>query len=192
MRNYLFCTLALFVAIHASGQETVGKIVPFLKTGGSYLNEEFMIDGSALFAEPGIRLSNGYFFSLQFQLGETVNDIAQFPGMESIDFNFIYTWKMLTLFIGYELTSKNNRHSFAPRMGPCYARQDITYPSESEVYPLILVKSYSEFIGINLALEYLYNFRNGISLGVQTSGYLAYQYGPLFFTAGPVLCFRLK
>jgi hypothetical protein len=93
--------------------------------------------------------------------------------------------------MGYDFRAKNQHHSFIPMLGIYYANELTTYPDVNDRGGLVLIKNNLEMIGIGISLQYLYNFNNGISLGLNASGCLAYQYGPLYFTAMPVVCFQL-
>ncbi len=168
------------------------KIVPFLKTGAGYFNDQLMISGTILSSEAGIKLNNGYLFSIQYSSGETFNDKASFSELEFIDLNFIYTYKIFTLNLGYNFTTKNKHHSFIPMMGPFYSINQILYPNITTYGMLELIKINQESIGISLTFQYLYNFKNGISIGISASGNYAYQLGPLYYYLAPVVSFTLE
>jgi hypothetical protein len=93
--------------------------------------------------------------------------------------------------MGYDFRTKNQHHSFIPMLGIYYSSQLITYPLGTDDGGLELKEDNWESVGIDISLQYLYNFNNGISVGLNASGCLAYQYGPVYFTAMPVVCFQL-
>ncbi len=168
------------------------KMIPFLKTGAGYFNDQLMISGTVLSSEAGVKLNNGYLLSLQYSSAETYNDKANFPDLDFIDFNFIYTYKIFTLNIGYDFRTKNKHHSFIPMIGPFYSINQLTYPNITTDGMLDLIKNNLESIGISFTFQYLYNFSNGISVGLSASGNYAYQLGPLYYYLTPVVSFTLE
>ncbi len=192
MKKSLIFSIIFLLSLNLIGQTNEKKVVPFLKTGAGYFSDELMIDGKILSGELGIKLSNSYFFSLQYSSADAFNDVAAFSGLENVEFNFIYIYRIYTLNIGYELMSKNKRHSFLPMLGPFYSENKITTPTLETENKLELEKIIRPNIGFSLALQYLYNFKNGISVGLNASGSLAYQYGPLYYSVMPVVSFNLK
>ena len=191
MKRVLIFSIIFIISVSLLAQNNEKKLVPFLKTSAGYFNDQLMIDGTILSSEIGIKLSSGYFFSFQYSFADAFNDIAV-SDMKNVDFSFIYIYRIYTLNIGYELMSKNKRHSFLPMLGPFYSEQTITTPTVTDENRLELRKIVNPNIGFSLALQYLYNFKNGISVGLNASGSLAYQYGPLYYSVMPVVSFNLK
>lgn len=191
MRNLLIFVLSV-LTLSLFGQTEQSKAVPFIKTGYGYFNDGLMIDGNVLSSEVGMKLKTGYIFSLKMNFADAVNDIAFYYDMPDSDLNFIYSYKWVTLNIGYEFLTKNQRHSFIPMMGTFYANELKTYPMKTEEGVLELRKDILPMIGIELSLQYLFNFRNGISVGLNASGCLAFQYGPTFLSVMPVVAIKLK
>jgi len=192
MRYILILIIGLTFSYRAIGQNSENKVTPFLKTGVGYFNDELMIDGSVLWSEVGIKLSNRYFFSIQANLAETINDKGNYTDLGGMEFEFIHTYKIVTLFMGYELMSKNKMHSFIPMFGPFYSVNKFNYPEYDETNFYGIPNISTSNIGINLAIQYLYNFKNGISIGVNASGSLAFQYGPMYYTVTPVISLKLE
>jgi hypothetical protein len=183
--GFLFCT----TGFNQSGND---NMVPFIKAGYGYLNDELMIDGDVLWSDIGIKLANSYTFSLNFKFSETINDKGYFEYLGIKSAVFICTSKILTLFMGYDFRSKNNRHSFLPQTGPFYMIEHCERFAGDEDHNLIIVKDSSQDTGVAFALGYLYHFGKGISIGVNASFYLAYIMGPLYYTVSPVISFQLK
>jgi len=192
VKNLFSITLFSIIVLNLYGQKDEPKTVPFIKTGYGYFNDGLMIDGNALSSEIGMKLKNGYIFSLKLNFADAVNDIAFYPDMPDWEWNFIYSYKWTTLNVGYELITKNRRHSIIPMMGPFYAYELTTYPVNTDEGGVELRKDIRATIGIDLSLQYLYNFKNGISVGLNASGCLAFQYGPTYLTVMPVLAIKLE
>jgi len=180
------------IVLNLYGQKDEPKTVSFIKTGYGYFNDGLMIDGNVLTSEIGMKLKNGYIFSIKMNFADAVNDIAFYYDLPDYEWNFIYSYKWVTLNIGYEFMTKNQQHSFIPMMGPFYANELKTYPMLTEEGGLELRKDNLPMIGIDLSLQYLYNFRNGISVGLNVSGCLAYQYGPTYLAVMPLVAIKLK
>lgn len=174
------------------GQTGQIKTVPYVKTGYGYFNDELMIHGNVLSSELGIKLKTGYIFSIKVNFADALNDIAYYPYLPDYDLNFIYSYKWVSLNMGYEFMTKNRRHSVIPMMGPFYSSQLKTYPLDTNEGGLEIRKDIHSMVGIDLTLQYLYNFTNGISVGLIASGCLAYQYGPTYLTILPIVVFKLN
>jgi hypothetical protein len=191
LKNLLLLVISI-VSLNLYGQSYQRKTIPFLKTGYGYFNDGLMIDGNVLSGEIGIKLKTNYIFSLKMNFADAVNDIANYPDIQGVDWNFIYSYKWVTLNIGYEFMTKNHHHSFIPMMGPFYSCQLTTYPLLTDEGGLELRKNVRDMVGIDLSLQYLYNFKNGISVGLNGSGCLAFQYGPTYFTVMPVVAIKVE
>lgn len=191
MKNLFSILLFSIIVLNLYGQKDEPKVEPFIKTGYGYFNDGLMIDGNVLSSELGMKLKNGYTISLKMNFADAVNDIASYPGMPDMEWNFIYSYKWATLSIGYEFMTKNQRHSIIPMMGPFFANELHTYPINTDEGGIDLRKDVRAMFGIDLSLQYMYNFKNGVSIGMNASGCLAYQYGPIYLTVMPVVVLRI-
>lgn len=192
MKSIITILIICIATLNVFSQSNEKSTVPFMKMGYGYFNDGLMIDGKVLASEVGIKLNTGYIFSLNINFADALNDIAYYPDIQNVEWNFIYSYKIVTLFVGYEFIAKNRRNSFIPMFGPFYSNELTTYPLLTDDGGLELIKNNRPIVGINLALQYLYNFKNGISIGVNASGCLAFQYGPMYYTVTPVIALKLK
>jgi hypothetical protein len=192
MKNILLIMLFSLCVFNLSAQNDESKIIPYIKTGYGYFNDELMINGNVLSSEIGMKLKNGYLVSLKFNFADAVNDMALLYKTDGVDINFIYSYKWTSLNLGYEFSSKNLHHSFIPMFGVFYSYQLITYPNITDEGAFELLKNSFPMVGIDLSIQYLYNFKNGISVGLNASGLLAYQYGPTSFTLMPIVALKIK
>jgi hypothetical protein len=173
-------------------QSLKDSFIPIIKSGYGYFNDELTIDGDFLWSEVGLKLKNNYILSLNFKLGETINDKGNFYnyGIESAE--LIYTEKILTLFMGYDFRTKDRKHSFIPELGPFYSRQNTEWITIDNDNNTIIKKNSFEDIGVAVELCYLFHLKSKISFGLTVSGYLAYQIGPLYYTISPVISVFLE
>jgi hypothetical protein len=193
MKQKLFFLLAgLSSFITVLSQDSTVHVTPFIRTGVGYFNEWLMIDGNVLSAEMGLGLGNGYSFSLLYSFAETVNDRGNFENFGLDKGEFIYTYKLYNMMVGYEFTGRKQRHSFVPRLGLFYAVGKIATPVYDEEYNLSVQYLTEPYIGAVMELGYMYNFKRGISVGLSTGCYLAYQYGFMYFTITPVVAFNIR
>lgn len=181
--------LSLFNAVHSQENAIV---IPFMKTGYGYFNDGLMIGGSVLSSEVGIKQRNGYSFSLNYKMAETLNSKGDFTNFNLNKAEFIYTYQIVTLYMGYEFITKNQKHSFIPQMGPFYSNQHIVFPTVDLYSNPIIINKFRPDIGFAFCLEYDYNLSTKISIGLNASGYLAYQMGPLYYSILPVISFHLN
>jgi hypothetical protein len=166
--------------------------IPFVKLGYGYFNADQMIDGNILSGEIGLKLKNSYLVSLKMNFADALNDIANYPDFKDVTWNFVYSYKWLSLNLGYEFMTKNHRHSIIPMLGPFYSTELKTTPTSDDNGMFMLDKYENQMVGVDISLQYLYNFRNGISIGMNASGSLAYQYGPTYISVLPIILMRLK
>ena len=192
MKSIIAILIICITVFNAFAQSIDKQTTPFMKMGYGYFNDELMIDGKVLTSEVGIKLNTGYLFSLNMNFADAVNDVANYPDIQNAGLNFIYSYKVVTLFVGYEFMTRNRRNSFIPMFGPFYSYQLTTSPLTTDDNKLELVKNVSENVGVNLALQYLYNFKNGISVGLNASGSIAFQYGPMYYTVAPVISLKIE
>jgi hypothetical protein len=166
-------------------QSTNDSIIPIIRSGYGYVNDELTIDGDFLWSEAGIELENNYIFLFNFKFGETINDAGDFTyfGVEKAE--LIYTLKIGSLFLGYDFRSKDLRHSFMPELGPFYSVQNIQKIGFDSSNNSVILKDSFRDVGIALELSYAYHFKSKISFGINASAYLAYQMGPLYYTISP-------
>lgn len=179
------------LTINLYGQTESSKTIPFIRIGYGYFNDKQMINGNILSGEVGIKMKNNYLFSLRINFADAINDIAQYPDIEGIEWNFIYSYKWISLNMGYEFMTKNRKNSFVPMMGPFYSNELTTYPISTDEGGIELCKDLRSIIGIDLSIQYLYNFKNGISAGLNASGCLAYQYGTSYFSLMPIISIKV-
>lgn len=183
--------LGIFLLVICYGQPDKDSVVPFIKTGYGYINDELMVSGNNLWSEAGIKLSNNYTFSFNCKFGETINSKGNFSSLGIETAELISTEKIFTLFMGYDFLSRNQKHSFMPQVGPFYSVQNIEYINYADATNLFIRKNSFKDIGVALELCYLYNFKSKISIGFNCSCYLAYQMGPLYYTISPLIALRL-
>jgi hypothetical protein len=192
MKYKIAILIICITTLNAFSQSIEKSTIPFMKMGYGYFNDGLMIDGKVLASEVGIKLNTGYIFSLNMNFADAVNDMAYYPDFQNVGWNFVYSYKVVNLFVGYEFMTKNRRNSFIPMFGPFYSSELTTYPLLADDGGLELIENVRPMVGINLALQYLYNFKNGISIGVNASGSLAFQYGPMYYTVSPVIALKLE
>ena len=99
MKNLFSMLLFSIIVLNLYGQKDESKVVSFIKTGYGYFSDGLMIDGNVLSSELGMKLENGYTISLKMNFADAVNDIASYPGMPDMEWNFIYSYKWATLSI---------------------------------------------------------------------------------------------
>lgn len=184
----LFC---FFSQLLYGQKECTKQTIPYVKLGYGYFNADQMLDGNILSGEIGVTMKNGYMVSLKMNFADALNNIATYPEFQDFTWNFVYSYKWLSLNLGYEFMTKNNRHSFIPMFGPFYSAELITTPTLDYEGAFLLKKTETQIIGIDLSLQYLYNFKNGISVGMNASGCLAYQYGPTYLAVMPIVVLRI-
>lgn len=188
----LFLLIAsLFISVTGFNQNSSTGVEPFIKTGYGYFSDGFMIDGNVLFTEIGIKQSNGYFFSFNFKLGETLNDRGFFPGFDYNKYEFIYTYKIASLFMGYDFKTKNQNHSFLPKIGLFITTENNVLPSYDLDSTPIIIHQKESYIGAAVELGYQYYIFPNIAIGLNSSGYLGYNIGFMYFTFSPTICFKL-
>lgn len=194
MRVYYYSLLYLFLTLSVTtfSQPTKEPIRPFIETSYGYVNNELMIDGYGLSSEFGIDLSNNYSFSIKCSFSELKNDKANsFPVSNLITKDLIITSQLFSFHIGYDLKTKNNRHHFSPKIGPFYGFEHIqTIHANNQNIELSI--SPFESVGAELILSYYYSFKSGLYVGLCGSVYSAYQYGFIYYYAGPIVGIRLN
>lgn len=182
------CTINCITAFN---QPMNDSITPYLETGFGYLNDEFMIDGSVLWSEIGLKLKNNYAFSLNVKFAEILNDRANFIFGSFETHELINTTKLFSLYTGYDFSSKKGNHRFLPRFGPFFCIENIQTVKFDMDQNAELYTSSFQYIGVAVKLSYQYQFKSGVSVGICGSGYLAYQYGYLYTTVSPFISIRL-
>ena len=151
-------------------------------TGAGYFNDEGMLNGNVLFSEIGYKLNNNYTISLQGYMAEALNNKRT---IDDNAYEFLYTYKILNLLFGYELITKNQKHSFEPMTGPFISTNRIVYPLENNNKLIIEEKKFTD-IGFAIAIRYQYNFNKNISFGLQGTANIGFNYGYLYGTLTPV------
>ena len=190
-KYYLLLIAWLFFVKIAYTQNSSSSIEPFIKTGYGYFSDGFMIDGNVLFTEIGIKQSNGYFFSFNFKMGETLNDRGFFPGFDYNKYEFIYSYKIASLFMGYDFKTKNQKHSFLPKIGLFITTENNIHPSYDLDSSPIIIHQKESYIGAAVELGYQYYIFPNIAVGLNSSGYLGYNIGFMYFTFSPTFSFKL-
>jgi hypothetical protein len=173
-------------------QSKEAKNSPFIKTGYGYFNEYLLIDGNILSSEVGLRTKTSYILSVKLNFADAVNGVGNFQDVQGKNLNFIYSYKWISFNTGYEFLTKNQKHSFIPMAGFYLYNNLMTYPNFLNDGDFELRKENYSDIGIELTFQYLYNFKDGFSIGLNTSGCIGYNSGPIHFTVMPVVAIRLE
>lgn len=196
MKTFAFLILFLVTATFGRAQEQLEqiKVKPFISTGYGYYNQDFLLDGTSLMSEIGLKLPNGYVFSVQFHLASNENTIGSWPPLAELglDFDLIYSQRILSILTGYEIVSCNQRHTVTPIIGPFYCCKKNARPSYDDQYFYGTKIEVESFLGFAPGLRYSYNFKNGISVGVNSSFYFAMHYGLFSYSVMPIIAFRLR
>lgn len=190
IQKYLWFIVIVLMVKTSYCQTDAAKIKTLMSTGAGYFNDQMMLGGKVLWSEIGLKLNNNYIFLLQSNLAETLNNRGNFIQLSiENEMEFLYTYKILNLLIGYEFQSKNEKHLLSPMFGPFYSEKSIVYPVQYEDI-LKISRSKTNNIGVALAIRYQYNINNNISAGIQASSNLGYQYGYIYGSITPVITIR--
>ncbi len=192
MKILKIITLAVFILLlplHSFSQNTK-KMKGFLKFGtGVYLDisrlsdyktskdvntglsPQAVVPGKTIWVEGGYNFNNGLFVSagVMYELTKRKRTDPFYPGQKELYFEENYS-----LNIGYEFNlGKSNR--FMPALGVLYNRLTTSYAAftpgiNNSIHPVLLNNIDAE-IGLNLLLDYYYQFNNNLFLGVRASVY---------------------
>lgn len=170
------------------------KIKPFMATGYGFYKHNLILNSTSLLSEIGIKLPNGYVLMAQLQSTSADNTIGTWVPMAEmgLDFDLIYTQKYIWLLTGYEIVSNNQRHTLMPIVGPFYCIKKIATPNFDNQFFYGTKIEKEHLLGFAPGLRYSYNFKNSISVGVNSTFYFAMHYGLFSYSITPIVAFRLK
>ncbi len=149
------------------------------------LSPQAVVPGKTIWIEGGYNFNNGLFVSagVMYDLTKRKRTDMYYPGQKELYFEENYS-----LNIGYEFNlGKGNR--FMPALGVLYNRLTTSHATflpdiNNSIHPVLLNNIDAE-IGLNLLLDYYYQFNNKLFLGVRASVY--YVLGFEGITLTPVL-----
>lgn len=191
IKVYLILIAGIFIVKIAFTQNSSKSIEPFMKTGYGYFSDGLMIDGSVMWSEIGIKQNNGYFFTFNYKLAETLNDRGYFEGFGFSSYKFIYTYKIASLYMGYDFASKNKKHSIVPQVGLFVSTENNVHPSFDQDNNPIIININQPYIGAAIELGYQYYILPNMAIGFNSSGYLGYNIGFMYFTFSPSITYHL-
>lgn len=193
MRTLLIvCILVVFITNKVFSQNEIVKAQPFLSTGFGYYNQDLKLNGLSEWGEFGLKMQNNYVFIVQASLSENINTIGKWPILANLAFDRIGTHKVFCILAGYEFITLNTRHTFMPMIGPFICVENMTIPNfdNENFYGTKLLSEY--YLGFAPGFRYTYNFKNGISIGINSSFNFAAQYGLISYSVSPMVSFRLQ
>jgi len=172
--KYLFIPVLFFVFIGGNAQEvsTKDNFKGFVKFGtGYYMNVFFGIEnGQTLWAEGGFKLPNDLMISVGFMYSRTNTERNLLVELQENE--TFYFYQDYSLNFSYEFIIKGN-HKFTPGMGLVYdiwTMPDFyAYTQNGKLYLGTNVENDPE-LGINLNLDYHYEFNSKLFIGARASG----------------------
>lgn len=130
-----------------------------------------VVPGKTIWIEGGYNFNNGLFVSagVMYELTKRKRTDIYYPGQKELYFEENYS-----LNIGYEFNlGKGNR--FMPALGVLYNRRTTSHATfysdiNNSIHP-VLINNIDSEIGLNLLLDYYYQFNNKLFLGVRAGVY---------------------
>lgn len=189
MKITVLSSFLLLLSLLSFGQSTK-KLKGFLKFGtGVYLDisrlsdyktskdentglsPQAVVPGKAIWIEGGYNFNNGLFVSagVMYELTKRKRTDIFYPGQKELYFEENYS-----LNIGYEFNlGKGNR--FMPALGVLFNRLTTSHaifsPNINNSIHPVLINNIDNEIGLNLLLDYYYQFNNKLFLGIRAGAY---------------------
>jgi len=171
--KYLLMPVVLFLTLSVYSQEPIDKngFRGFVKFGPGYYMNVFdgVLNGQTLWAEAGYKLPNNLLVSIGFMYSKTNAENSANVLQENGTF---YFYQDYSLNFSYEFVIKGN-HKFVPGIGLVYDIMLIpsvdAYIQGGELYLGTRVLDDHE-LGINMNLDYHYDFKNRLFIGARVRG----------------------